>query len=150
MHINLNIALALGGALVVIGLAFLIWLLWPRRSKEESQPEAPPAEISPEVSQTHSKPVAEQFTENSLADEEDYDFLADEESLPIKLDLARAYLEMGNYGEVEETLHRVLEIGTPEQQEQARLLLEQAKLARSEDNILNHCERGITGAGRWR
>lgn len=125
MPINLNIALALGGALVVIGLAFLLWLLWPRRSKEESQSEVSPLERSPE---------AMAFTEDSLPEEEDYDFLADEEALPIKLDLARAYLEMGNYAEVEETLQRVVEIGTPEQQEQARLLLEQAKLAQSDSS----------------
>lgn len=133
MHINFNIALVLGGVLVVIGLAILLWLLWPRRSQEESPPDAPSTETAPEVIQAHSEPVAEQFTENSLDDEEDYDFLADEEALPIKLDLARAYLGMGNYAEVEETLRRVLEIGAPEQQEQARLLLEQARLAQSEE-----------------
>lgn len=125
MSINLNIALALGGALVVIGLAFLLWLLWPRRSKEEPKSEASLSERFSEVTP---------FTEDSAPEEEDYDFLADEEALPIKLDLARAYLEMGNYAEVEETLQRVVEIGTPEQQEQARLLLEQARLAQSDSS----------------
>ena len=96
MHINFNIALALGGALVVIGLAILLWLLWPRRSQEDHRLRRNQQAPAPEVIQAHSEPVAEQFTENSLEDEEDYDFLADEEALPIKLDLARAYLEMGN------------------------------------------------------
>ncbi len=117
---NIDVALMIGGVLVVVGIILLIFLLWPKRpQKVVVPPVAPPVE-------EHSAP------EDQAEEEADYDFLADEDSVPIKLDLARSYLEMGNYTAVEETLRGVLEIGTPEQQEQAQLLLEQAKLAQSD------------------
>ena len=62
-------------------------------------------------------------------EEDDYDFMDSKDAIPIKLDLARAYLEMEDFAAVEQTLQSVLQKGSPEQQEEAQLLLEQARLA---------------------
>jgi FimV-like protein len=55
-----------------------------------------------------------------------------EDAIPIKLDLARAYLEMNDFAAVELALRSVLQQGSEEQREEAKLLLEQAKLAQLE------------------
>lgn len=65
-------------------------------------------------------------------EEGEYDFMSSQDAVPIKLDLARAYLEMEDFESVEQVLQTVFQKGNKDQQEEARLLLEQAKLAKAE------------------
>lgn len=56
-------------------------------------------------------------------EEEEYDFLNTDEAIPLRLDLARAYLEMENYVEAKTALQTVLEKGTQEQKLEAKELM---------------------------
>lgn len=55
--------------------------------------------------------------------ESDYDFLGSKEGIPAKLDLARAYIDMGDREAARKELIEILEKGNPQQQETARQLL---------------------------
>lgn len=70
--------------------------------------------------------------QDSSEDNVEYDFMETKDAIPVKLDLARAYLEMGDYEAVKETLDLVLEQGSKAQQREAELLLEQARLAQGD------------------
>ncbi|MFT3741623.1 MAG: FimV/HubP family polar landmark protein [Gammaproteobacteria bacterium] len=61
--------------------------------------------------------------------EEGFEFMENNEAVRVKLDLARAYLEMGDYEAVKETLEWVFQEGSEPERNEADLLLEQAKLA---------------------
>jgi len=74
----------------------------------------------------------EKFKEEMDFADDEYDFMESEDAIPIKLDLARAYLEMNDFAAVELALRSVLQQGSEEQREEAKLLLEQAKLAQLE------------------
>ncbi len=54
---------------------------------------------------------------------EEYDFMNSQESIPSKLDLARAYMDMGDYKAAENALKDVMKKGNKEQKEGARDLL---------------------------
>ncbi len=74
-----------------------------------------------------------QGTYERFADDDmDYSFMDSKDAIPVKLDLARAYLEMGDYDSVNETLKMVLQSGSKAQQREAELLLEQARLAQGD------------------
>jgi FimV-like protein len=60
---------------------------------------------------------------SSLGFEEEYDFINSDEAIPLRLDLARAYLEMENYDEAKNALQTVLEKGSPEQKLEAKELM---------------------------
>ncbi|SFM67291.1 FimV/HubP family polar landmark protein [Halopseudomonas yangmingensis] len=81
---------------------------------EAAQPSAP-AESELEVSS------AEQASES----DEDFDFLADTDECSTKLDLARAYIDMGDDEGARDILGEVLEEGNDQQQQEARTLMEQ-------------------------
>ncbi|HVV67905.1 MAG TPA: FimV/HubP family polar landmark protein [Gammaproteobacteria bacterium] len=76
----------------------------------------------------------EYLTPGQEAEGEDmeYGFMNTKDAIPVKLDLARAYLEMGDYVAVQETLKTVLAEGSKAQQREAELLLEQARLAQGD------------------
>lgn len=99
--------------LIWLGSAFgllLIWLLaltFRRREKPKLHPI-----------------VAE--TEADVEDE--YDYLGSEEGIAAKLDLARAYIDMGDTEQAREALHDVLQSGNPEQKLAAGELLQQIAL----------------------
>lgn len=64
-----------------------------------------------------------------------YDFseqVEDTDNVSIKLDLARAYLEMRDFGTAEEVLNTVLHQGTSDQQREAQNLMDELKVAQSE------------------
>ncbi len=61
--------------------------------------------------------------EDEVLDEEDFDFLADTDEAATKLDLARAYIDMGDKEGARDILEEVAEEGSPEQREEARSLL---------------------------
>ncbi|MBU2885082.1 hypothetical protein KO507_04810 [Gilvimarinus agarilyticus] len=57
-------------------------------------------------------------------DDEDLDFLADADEAATKLDLARAYIDMGDMEGAKDILSEVVEEGTDEQKQDAQSLLE--------------------------
>lgn len=61
------------------------------------------------------------------AKKDDYDFMSTKESIPSKLDLARAYIDMGDNSSAKATLQEVIEKGNENQQQEARNLLGKMK-----------------------
>ncbi len=57
--------------------------------------------------------------------DEDLDLFSDEDEVSIKLDLARAYIDMGDREGASDILDEILEQGSDEQQEEAKQLLDQ-------------------------
>ena len=68
-------------------------------------------------------PAAELVSEVATA-EDDFDFEDEGDSANTKLDLARAYIDMGDEDGARDILKEVLDEGSAEQQEQAQALLE--------------------------
>ena len=89
----------------------------------ESQPEpAPQPEM--DVFAGLNQP-APSFTAESAAEEsgDDFDFLADADEVATKLDLARAYIDMGDTDGAKDILDEVLQEGTDTQKQEASSLL---------------------------
>ncbi len=86
----------------------------PAALPEESAVVAP--EPSPE-------PAAAPDQSMDLGD--DFDFLAEADENATKLDLAKAYMDMGDMEGARDILSEVVSEGSPQQQEEARTLLEQ-------------------------
>ncbi len=63
------------------------------------------------------------------AEHDEYDFLQGKESIPTKLDLARAYIDMGDDYSAQSTLKDVLQKGDENQQQIARDLMAKLNLA---------------------
>lgn len=69
-------------------------------------------------------PSEDEFTDQADAeDEEDFDFLSDSDEAATKLDLARAYIDMGDSHGAREILEEVLSEGTEVQRKEAQELL---------------------------
>lgn len=72
-------------------------------------------------------PAADEFTAESLAeqaeDDEDFDFLSGADEVATKLDLARAYVDMGDSEGAREILEEVLKEGSSDQRRDAQDLL---------------------------
>ena len=62
--------------------------------------------------------------EPELSEDEDFDFLEGTDEASTKLDLARAYIDMGDADGAKEILLEVESEGSPEQQKQARELID--------------------------
>lgn len=62
--------------------------------------------------------------EAALEDDDDLDFLAEEDEVSTKLDLARAYMDMGDQEGAREILQEVLESGSDGQQAEAQGLID--------------------------
>lgn len=58
-------------------------------------------------------------------DEEELDFFAEDDDVAVKLDLARAYIDMGDRDGAADILDEVLVQGTEDQQQEARQLMDQ-------------------------
>ncbi len=77
----------------------------------------------------------EDFTDKAVAfsqhdsDDDEFDFMNSPDAMPVRLDLARAYLEMADVEAVRETLQMVLDKGTAEQQAEAKEIILQAEAA---------------------
>ena len=67
------------------------------------------------------KPVVEEEIEN------EYDFMSSQEAVPVKIDLARAYLEMGENEAAREVLEAILAQGNEVQRAEAERLLSTVK-----------------------
>lgn len=59
--------------------------------------------------------------------ESEYDFMGSKEGIPAKMDLARAYIDMGDKKSAHEVLNEIMANGNIKQQDEARKLLQQIK-----------------------
>ncbi|WP_203141082.1 FimV/HubP family polar landmark protein [Marinobacter mangrovi] len=97
---------------------------------EENIPTAEES-VEDESTESEEKPVAEtrkesdmmDFDEASLDDEDDFDFLAGTDEAATKLDLARAYIEMGDSDGARDILEEVAIEGSDDQKTEAQDLL---------------------------
>ena len=78
---------------------------------------------SEEVAEEPSEPAVVDIDEKDLGDEDDFDFLAGADEAATKLDLARAYVEMGDHEGARDILEEVAIEGNEEQKAEARELL---------------------------
>ena len=62
-------------------------------------------------------------SEHDDEDEDEYDFLNSEEGISAKLDLARAYIDMGDMDIARQVLNEVRQLGKPDEQQQAEKIL---------------------------
>ena len=62
--------------------------------------------------------------EAALDEDDDLDFLSEEDEVSTKLDLARAYIDMGDQEGAREILQEVLDSGNDEQKEEAQTLIQ--------------------------
>ncbi len=85
---------------------------------------APAPEYHPEP-QTAVTPSAEtsEVSDDMLGDDDDFDFLGETDENATKLDLARAYIDMGDAEGARDILNEVLSEGSDEQQGEAKELL---------------------------
>lgn len=107
-------AILLRTGFACIGLALLLMVLMFRSEKKKI---AAQKFNLPE----HGNPIETYPEDEDLAAE--YDFMSTEEAIPARLDLARGYIEMGNYPAAREAIIPVLAKGDPQQKEEAKQLL---------------------------
>ena len=84
----------------------------------------PAAEYEPQP-QTAATPPADtsEVSDDMLGDDDDFDFLGETDENATKLDLARAYIDMGDAEGARDILNEVLSEGSDEQQGEAKELL---------------------------
>ncbi|PKM21820.1 MAG: peptigoglycan-binding protein LysM [Gammaproteobacteria bacterium HGW-Gammaproteobacteria-14] len=78
-----------------------------------------------EVTATDVRPAVEPALEQELGADDDFDFLGDTDENATKLDLAKAYIDMGDADGAKEILQEVISEGNPQQQQEAKELLTQ-------------------------
>jgi len=100
--------------------------------QEESQPEAPIPAPEPQAPVAAAEPeddiepsVAPQASGDVLGDEDDFDFLGETDENATKLDLAKAYIDMGDSEGARDILNEVISEGSDQQQAEARDLMGQ-------------------------
>ena len=91
---------------------------------DAGEDDAPAAEYEPEP-QTAATPPADtsEVSDDMLGDDDDFDFLGETDENATKLDLARAYIDMGDAEGARDILNEVLSEGSDEQQGEAKELL---------------------------
>ena len=91
---------------------------------DAGEDDAPAAEYEPEP-QTAATPPADtsEVSDDMLGDDDDFDFLGETDENATKLDLARAYIDMGDAEGARDILNEVLSEGSEEQQGEAKELL---------------------------
>lgn len=99
-YINLEVAWMILGLVV----ALLIWWCWHHHNKK--------------------KKIILDPTPSTEVSQGEYDLMNSTEGIPAKLNLARAYIEMGNKGEAHNILQEVLKQGNEAQQKEAKILLD--------------------------
>lgn len=83
-------------------------------------------ELSLEDDATSARPALEPALEQALTgDDDDFDFLGDTDENATKLDLAKAYIDMGDSEGARDILQEVMSEGNPQQQQEAKQLLAQ-------------------------
>lgn len=91
---------------------------------EDEEPALEPVAEEPEVAVEPEASREATFAALEEELEDDFSFLAGTDETTTKLDLARAYIEMGDDEGAKDILEEVLGEGTPEQQQDARELIE--------------------------
>jgi len=83
-------------------------------------------ELSLDDDATSARPAVEPALEQALTgDDDDFDFLGDTDENATKLDLAKAYIDMGDSEGARDILQEVMSEGNPQQQQEAKQLLSQ-------------------------
>jgi len=82
--------------------------------------------------QTPIQPQAQADIEYDDEEEDEYDFLNSEEGTAAKLDLARAYIDMGDFVTARQVLREVRENGKPDLQQKAQKILEKIQTSTTE------------------
>lgn len=83
-------------------------------------------ELSLEDDATSARPAVEPALEQALTgDDDDFDFLGDTDENATKLDLAKAYIDMGDSEGARDILQEVMSEGNQQQQQEAKQLLAQ-------------------------
>ncbi|MDX5372809.1 MAG: hypothetical protein LPK18_10275 [Pseudomonadaceae bacterium] len=83
-------------------------------------------ELSLDDDATSARPAVEPALEQALTgDDDDFDFLGDTDENATKLDLAKAYIDMGDSEGARDILQEVMTEGNPQQQQEAKQLLAQ-------------------------
>ncbi|MTI52672.1 MAG: peptigoglycan-binding protein LysM [Alcanivorax sp.] len=92
--------------------------------EDAGQDDAPAADYQPEP-RTAATPPADtsEVSDDMLGDDDDFDFLGETDENATKLDLARAYIDMGDAEGARDILNEVLSEGSDEQQGEAKELL---------------------------
>ena len=92
--------------------------------EQEPEPAAPAPDDDPEP-QTAATPSADisEVGDDILGDDDDFDFLGETDENATKLDLARAYIDMGDAEGARDILNEVLSEGSDDQQGEAKELL---------------------------
>jgi len=110
--------IVVGGVLFVLLLGFIILSRLALRTNSGSVDHAQhsPESPTPDVSHIDS-------SDDKGKDEEEYDYWGSREGVLAKLDLARAYIDMGEIQQAKETLQEVIQKGSDLQKEEALHLL---------------------------
>jgi pilus assembly protein FimV len=83
-------------------------------------------ELSLDDDSTSVRQAVEPALEQALTgDDDDFDFLGDTDENATKLDLAKAYIDMGDSEGARDILQEVMSEGNPQQQQEAKQLLSQ-------------------------
>ncbi|UJJ31927.1 FimV/HubP family polar landmark protein [Halopseudomonas maritima] len=93
---------------------------------DESSEELDAFEL-PELSDADLTPIdsaTEEAVGDSLDEDDEFDFLSGTDECATKLDLARAYIDMGDQEGARDILNEVVEEGTEQQQQEARSMME--------------------------
>lgn len=100
-------------------------LVEPEASEEPEAPEEPKASEEPEEPEepAATKSAGRDIDEAELGDEDDFDFLSGTDEAATKLDLARAYIEMGDADGARDILEEVSIEGNDEQKAEAQDML---------------------------
>ena len=108
MNLLKSIDLSMGIGFLILAALILSWLFWPSRVEKLA------------VKQNNR-------VEPTIATDEDdaseYDYMGSDEAIPAKLDLARAYMDMGEGNTAQVILEEVLKKGNNDQQAEAFGLL---------------------------
>jgi len=100
---------------------------WPDANEQDSKPATPtksPASAADDFDDLAFLPSEDDFSDKvDDEDNEDFNFMTDADEAASKLDLARAYIDMGDADGAREILEEVLKEGTEVQREEARDLL---------------------------
>lgn len=89
----------------------------------EAGEDAEPPLASDAVDKSARRSVVDEIDESELGDDDDFDFLAGTDEAATKLDLARAYIEMGDVDGARDILEEVALEGNDEQKTEAQDLL---------------------------
>lgn len=106
--------------LFVIAILMFIWLLWPYFTGKKTESKKTDAFAAKSTALPETAGATETTADN---EEDEYDFLGSKEGIPARLDLARAYIEMGDTNVAETILQDIIAVDEAEYKHQAEQLL---------------------------